>query len=110
MVTKQFGATIPQPIAELLEIEAHKSNRTVDAQLVHILSERYKHLHRICECGFFVYHAADVHRCDACNELCCSLCSIPQPNEIVLCHTCAAGKGIDVSKAVSFRIVGEGKL
>ena len=33
-----------------------------------------------------------------------------QPDEIVLCHVCANSKGIDVSKATSFRVVASGKL
>jgi len=110
MVTKHISGDIQQPVAELLEIEARKSNRTVTEQLQHILSERYKALQRICECGFFVYHASDVHKCDECGAMCCSLCSIPQPDEIVLCHVCANSKGIDVSKATSFRVVASGKL
>ena len=110
MVTKHIDADLPQPNAELIEIEARNSNRTVAQQLIHIISERYKALKRICECGFFVYHASDIHRCDECNKLCCSLCSAPQPHEKVLCHVCCAEKGIDPAKAVSFRIPSEGKL
>jgi len=110
MVTKHTAANIPQPVAELLEIEARKSNRTVEEQVVHILTHRYKALQRICECGFFVYHASEIHRCDECNALCCSHCSAPQPHEIVFCHACCAKKGIDPAQAVSWRIPREGKL
>lgn len=103
MLELKVTLTVPNPYAQLLELEASSSGRTVEQHVRHILGRRCDNLIRICTCGYFLYASTDDLRCQKCGKPCCPYCSSPQ-DEADVCFGCRpGGKG-------GFRAAPEGKV